>query len=403
MIGHTMRSLPDLGYSATPADSESARQKYIIGMAAILLLSTLHNMLGVFSVLLFAAATGALVRARVNIGWYSGAFYALALYALLRALFPSDVGLAVQLQEVPRFVAFAVFAFVVRRANLKELVGALLAFIAILLVPALLDAATGKMFSSGYRLYSLMPHANHLGYVCAVVILTFSYLYIVDFYRKGWVWAYLLVALCMLFASKSSGALFVLIFGFGAIFLSMKFTVLRFLYVIAAALILSFMLQTPVGQQALEKVTASDLELILEKADSHQFGNQGSSFAWRASYWIAMIRAQIDSGPYIVAFGQGASATSYAGQVFDFISKDPHSDVVKVLIEYGIIGLLIFFLLLVRASISAGTGLLSLVILFGPMLTGNSIISPPVVLPILICLALLRLASRKSNEKKNSA
>lgn len=377
-------------FAAAPPSAKGLRMGHVGGMLLVLVAATLHNSLGILAAIVFAAANGSLLRRRLNVGWFSGAFYLIAAYVLVRALFPSLVPFLAQSQEVVRFVAFAIFAYALHRLRVQEIALTLMLFLAFLLLPFALDLATGAFLSGDYRYRSLMPHANHLGYVCATVLITFLYLHFSRLYSPRGLYVFLAAALGMLVASKSSGALFVFMAGVLMIFLSFRFSVTRLVYAAMAVVAVVMALQTPLGQYALEKITVSDLDLIVEKARSHQFGNQGSSFAWRMSYWIAMIEAQFDSGSAIVLFGQGGGSTGDGNRVFDFISKDPHSDFVRLFIEYGVVGSLLILALLARGCMKAGPVALAMVILFGPMLTGNSIISPPVMFPILMNLFLLK-------------
>jgi len=359
-------------------------------MFIVLVAASLHNFLGILASLAFSAANGSLLRRHIHIGWFSGAFYLIAAYVLIRSAFPSLVPFLVQSQEAARFIAFAVFAYATQRMRVNEIALALMLFIGFLLMPFALDLATGAFLSDGYRYRSLMPHANHLGYVCAIILITFIYLHFHRIYSPRGFYPFVAVTLAMLALSKSSGALFVLLLGVLMIFLSFRLSATRLMYAAAAVGAVVAALQTPAGQYALEKITVSDLDLIVQKAQDHEFGNQGSSFAWRMSYWIAMIDAQFDAGSAIVLFGQGGGATGGGNRVFDFASKDPHSDFVRVFIEYGVVGSLLMLVALMRSCLRTGAVTLSAVILFGPMLTGNSIISPPVMFPILMSLFLIK-------------
>ena len=379
--------------TSAPAGHAGVRLTHVAGMLAVLIAATLHNSLGMLAAIIFSAANGNLLRSRLNIGWFSGAFYLIAAYVLVRLLFPSLVPLGVQAQEVLRFAVFAIFAYSLRSMRIQELVTALMMFLGFLLAPLAIDLVTGAVLSDSYRYRSIMPHANHLGYVCATILITFSYLHFGKIYSPRGLSLFMGAALGMLLASKSSGALFVFISGVLTIFLSLRFSAARLFYAAIAVTLAGVLIQTPVGQYALEKVAVSDLDLIVEKARSHEFGNQGSSFAWRASYWIAMLDAQFASGWPIVLFGQGGGATGGGNYVFDFISKDPHSDFVRVFIEYGALGSLLILLALARACMKSGPVVIAFVLLFGPMLTGNSIISPPVIFPILINLFLIKRLS----------
>src|SRR5690606_564703 len=109
---------------------------------------------------------------------------------------------------------------------------------------------------------------------------------------------------------KSVGAISMMVIGLAAIPLSSRFSVRHALLLVCLLGIVVALMSSPIGRLAFEKVAMISPELFMAKAETLQFGNQGSSFAWRLSYWLAMINAQLDSGWIALFFGHGGDATA---------------------------------------------------------------------------------------------
>ena len=237
--------------------------------------------------------------------------------------------------------------------------------------------------ASGVRRFSaLMPHANHLGYAAAsTLIVVFLLRERVEISRLQW-WVTLVTCIVLVVLSQSSGALLVVLLGFALFPAAFRPTPSRIGFAIILIISAVLMLASPLGQSALQKILVIDMDRIVLKSQLYQFGDQGSSLAWRISYWLAMIDALAASGPVTVLLGEGGAATARAEPIYFFMTKDPHSDVIKVLIEYGVIGLLLFFGALFTAIWRSRVGVLGFVAFFGPMLVGNSLTSPSVIFKI---------------------
>lgn len=371
-----------------------------IVLFAVLLSATVHNYVGVLVALTLVFWLRPFLSGRIYFGGFAGAFYIASLYALLRMIFPAAVTLDVQLQESVRFLAIAIFATAVWRMAPVPLLRALTWFfvVMLLLLPVYLTTGAFSVVdaSGALRFSALMPHANHLGYVAASSALTLLYIKIKKLTGN---WSHVLIAVLIVIvvSTRSSGALMVLVIGFAALVFILRPTFQRAAMILAGLLLMAGLLQTPPGQLALEKITAVDVDTAIDKATRYQFGDQGSSLAWRVSYWTAMINAQFDAGPRAVWFGHGGGAATQGDQLYFFMAKDPHSDFVKLFLDYGVLGTILIVTALARATWATGARLVGLVVFFGPMLTGNSLTSSPVIFILLCNAALLHAASKRAS------
>lgn len=397
---------PDAGDSsvnrvrkAPSRTGQRQRPFVILGFVAVLLSACLHNFAGIGAAFLFAILTGEFQRGRLPLQGYAGIFLLLSAYVLFRLVLPSPVSRLEQLQEFARLVGFATAASAMNRMSSEEILKAVLGFMALMVLLYPIFLATGLFSfvdSLGSRRFSaIMPSGNHLGYAAAATSLTLLYLQFSRRYAVAGVWFVHAMLFTIMLGTRSSGALMVLVIGAASIPLSVKPSVKRILISLLGVSVVLALLATPYGQLTIEKLMTFDVQEAMEKAQDHEFGNQGSSFAWRLSYWKAMIDAQLRQGGMYIWLGQGGSATESGQGVFYFMVKDPHSDLVKVFVEYGLIGLFLFFGLLGWQVLRSGAGLAAVAIFFGPMLAGNSLFSPPV---LLILVALITVISKRRLE-----
>lgn len=377
----------------------SKRSIFEAALLSVFLLATIHNYLGVIAALTLGATLTNLRKGRLFWGGLAPALYIAATFAAARMLIPSAQTMSGQAQEVVRFIAFAIFSTVIWRTSTGSMVRVLKLFFLIMLILLpiyLVTGAFGVIDASGARRFAgLMPYANHLGYIAASTALTLAYLVQTGVAPKNV--GFMLVALiCLIIATQSSGALLVLTLGLAALALKLRMSPRRLVGSLVGAAAIGVMLSSPIGQLALEKLAVIDLDTVLAKSENYKFGDQGSSLAWRFSYWTAMFNAQIESGRIAVLFGQGGGAATLGDELYFFMNKDPHSDFVKLFIEYGVIGGALLLAMLARSVWLSGAGILGLVIFFGPMLTGNSFTSSAVIF-VLICNVKILHETRRFN------
>ncbi|WP_236626284.1 O-antigen ligase family protein [Actibacterium mucosum] len=364
-----------------------------LGLFLVAFIAMLHNFAGVFAAVAYAFYLGELRNGTLKISGLAGAFWIVACVAFARLILPSSIPVVPQVEEVVRFASFALFAAAITRLSADRLLSVLAAILFLSLALFPVSEATG-LFSrpdaSGVNRFSaLMPHANHLGYMSAIIAVALLYLRLRGF-SQGKLWFATILAACLLVViSRSSGALLVSVLGVAVLPISLKPTPKRMLLTLVLFGVLFALSTTSQAQFALEKILITDFSHALAKASSYTFGNQGSSFAWRISYWYALLDTLFESGTYAILFGEGGAAGTKDQAVYFFMVKDPHSDLVKATIEYGVIGFSVIFSTLLYVSWRIGATFIGPVVLIGPMLTGNTLASVTVIFPILITLTML--------------
>lgn len=360
-----------------------------------------HNFAGVFAALLFACFYGPLRRGAIPLTGLCGTFVAIAAFSLGRAFVPGFTGIATQFEEPVRYLSYALFAsclLTLPRETMVKAMAVVMLFSLALYPIFVVTGQFGVMDASGNeRFAAYMPHANHLGYSATAIAITGIYVYLSGA-RIPFLGPMILAGIANVLLSESSGAFLVLTAGLMTLPLSQRSVVsgiALFLGILVVGSVVLF--STSFGISAIEKILAVDFYTVARRAESFTFGNQGSSFAWRLSYWRAMISAQIDAGYIAVLLGQGGGAGAQDAGLYFFMGKDPHSDFVKVFLEFGLIGVAIVFGALMLHILRRSNRLVRAIVLFGPMATANSLASPVVMFIIIICLfVLVSPQSRKS-------
>lgn len=375
------------------------RKPMVAAMLFVLVLASFQNFAGIFAAILLAVLSGEFRDGRLRFDGFVGAFYVITFYAIARMLMPSSVPIGGQLEEVLRVFGFAMFAAFAMRLRARELLWALTAYLVLTaaLYPIYLMTSFFAVtdFIGNRRFAGLMIHANHLGYVSASMAISLAYLRIARGYAFKRLWAVVALALILVVASRSSGAFLTAIAGFGLIPLSIRMSVRTLAVTVFAAVVLAALLLSPIGQNAIEKLVTFDPRTVMTRASRHAFGAQGSSFAWRMSYWLAIFSAQVESGTFYILFGQGGGSSAEGTRVFSFMTKDTHSDVMRVFLSFGVVGVMVIFGSLVTAVVRSRAILVASVVFFVPMLAGNSLFSSPVLFAlVLLCIVLGKIPDR---------
>ena len=398
--------------TARPVDSRPVRRQgwSPLGCAFVVLtlvVSSFHNFAGVGWILLVGLLSLLSVGLVLPRRGFAAALLLVSVAVAVLALLPNTAPFSSRIEEAVRFLAFAVFAVLVSRMSLKTLATSIVIFMTIVFLTDLAFIATGGFAivdSAGrLRFSSILSHANHLGYICAGVLI----IYVVQFralpgslHLRGFV---ILSAVLAIYTSQSAGAVLVAVLGIAVALIVPSISLRRVPHLLAALVVLFVMLQLPPVLAAVEKILIVDLSTAASRAERLAFGAQGSSFAWRISYWLALIDANASSGAFHLYFGQGGGATSAGNRTFFFVSHDPHSDLIKVFVEYGLVGLALIFGILVTAVIRHGPGLVPTAVLIGPMLAGNSLTTTAVTTALIALVYVHRLCARAQESLAGSS
>ena len=110
------------------------------------------------------------------------------------------------------------------------------------------------------------------------------------------------------------------------------------------------------------------------------------SFVWRVIYWSKLLATFFSESFVTVFFGVGVDHLTKGFMPYEFMDKDPHNDFIKVLLEYGVLGFILFlgFFRLIYKTLSKNFNIIILMVI--PMFFGNAIVNYPFNLTLIIIL-----------------
>ena len=117
---------------------------------------------------------------------------------------------------------------------------------------------------------------------------------------------------------------------------------------------------------------------------AYEPGGYGS-FLWRLIYWVQILQSFLANNAIVLFFGEGIDTLTKNNYLYPFMYTDPHNDYLKVLVEFGFLGLTLLFALLARVYFILKK-LDILIILMCPLFFANIIVSWPFNLVIILYL-----------------
>ena len=231
------------------------------------------------------------------------------------------------------------------------------------------------------RYKNVLGHSNHLAYVLSMLI------YFLVFHRPFKSKPVNIVCIIVLFVSliltKSTGGLLVL--AALIVYHAIKskrislFKKLAFLSLCIFAIIFAVNFSEKIAYQ-IHSVDFITWDFVLERVQNYTIngvnraGGHGS-FVWRIIYWSKLLFTFFSESILKIIFGVGVDHLTKGYMPYEFMDKDPHNDFIKVLIEYGILGLLLFlgFFRKIYKAINKNFNIIILMIV--PMFFGNAIVN----------------------------
>jgi O-antigen ligase len=231
------------------------------------------------------------------------------------------------------------------------------------------------------RYRNVLGHSNHLAYVLSMLI------YFLVFHRpfksKQVNNIFIIGLFVSLLLTKSTGGLLVLValLIYNAIkskrISFFKKTTFLLLCVIAILLAINFSEKIAYQLQSVDYLTWN---FVFERVQNYTIngvnraGGHGS-FVWRIIYWSKLLFTFFSESVVHLFFGLGVDHLTKGYMPYDFMDKDPHNDFIKVLIEYGILGLLLFFGFLRKIYKAVNKNFNIIILMVVPMFFGNAIVN----------------------------
>lgn len=287
-----------------------------------------------------------LVRGAISVNKISRLYLYLFLVVLtffgVHSLFPGGVQL-VYAKGLLRY--FAYFSFALYATTLSKRVILLLFKAIILFFIFSLPLAIYQINVLG-RYQNIFAHANHFSYV---LMICFYFILKHKVFSKSIRPIILFVMIVSLVLASSSGAILtvlgLLIYHY---FSKTKrnFFKFAFSFLVLASVVIAISFTEKISNQ-IGSLQYLDLDFIQDKAKVYEPGGYGS-FVWRLIYWVQILQSFLANNSVVLFFGEGIDTLTKDNYLYSFMYTDPHNDYLKVLVEFGIVGLLFLFAFLAR-------------------------------------------------------
>ena len=247
------------------------------------------------------------------------------------------------LKGLLRYFAYFSFALYASTINKKEI---LLIFKTVILFFVFSFPIAIYQINFLGRYQNIFAHANHFSYV---LMICFYYVLKYKAFKASIRPIIMFILILSLILASSSGAILtVLLLLLYHYFSKTKRSFFKFVFsfLVLMGVIVAVSFTDKVSAQ-IESLQYIDLDFIYEKAKVYEPGGYGS-FVWRLIYWMQILQSFLANNAFILFFGEGIDTLTKANYLYSFMYTDPHNDYLKVLVEFGILGLTLLFALLAR-------------------------------------------------------
>lgn len=270
-----------------------------------------------------------------------------------------------------RYISYFLFAILVYYFSINDIVGTFKTIIGYFVFTFPLGVY--QLIELG-RYQNIFSHANHLAYV-----LTFC-IYFLIFHKPFDKWIRticVIVLLVSLLLTKSSGGMMVFLFLLAYnVFMSKRISFKKKLGLLISCVIITFLVlfySEKISQQ-IETFEYLDWDFIKDRVVNFRAGGYGS-LMWRIIYWLRILFSFSLESLSNIMFGIGVDSLTTGNMPYPYMKKDPHNDFVKVLVEFGIIGLLLFIIFLKRIYNIVYKNINIIILLVIPLFFGNAIVN----------------------------
>lgn len=284
------------------------------------------------------------------------------------------------------YFSFSVFASYLTLKNIKYLFVLLVAYFILTLPLSLYQTVNlGR-----YR--NILGHSNHLAYVLSMII--YFLIFNSPFRSKKINIVCIILLSVSLILTKSTGGLLVILalLAYNGV-MSKKISLLnKFIFstlpIIGVTLAINLSEKIAFQFESLNFLT---WEFIEDRAT--QFSKDGviragghGSFIWRIIYWTATIYGFLSESFLKITFGLGVDHLTQGNMPYKFMKQDPHNDFVKALLEFGVLGLLLFvsFFWKVYKTVKKNFNIIILMIV--PTFFGNPTVNFSVTMTLILIL-----------------
>lgn len=288
-----------------------------------------------------------------------------------------------------RFLAYFLFAVLISYVNIKDIKHffKIAAFYFVLTIPVGI-----YQFLEWGRYRNTWDHSNHLAYVLSMTI--YFFIFHKPFKNKKVNLFCIIGLIVSLILTTSTGGILVLLvlLGYNAI-KSKRISFVKkitFLVLTIIATIFAINFSEKIAYQ-LESVNFLTYEFVMERVEIYTIDGVNraggfGSFVWRIIYWSKLMYTFFSESFLQITFGVGVDHLTKGYMPYEFMDKDPHNDFVKVLLEYGVLGLLLFLGFFRKVYKVLNKNFNIVILIAVPMFFGNTIVNYPFNVTLILIL-----------------
>ena len=250
------------------------------------------------------------------------------------------------------------------------------------------------LFIKGIRYSSFFEHPNHFAYTL-ICLITY---HLIKSKKQPFLLFFLILNLVL---TKSSGGLitlFALISPFILFYLKkINIYQLAFSFILLVAVLFSSDIIFYKLGNDLSSIYNIDYEVLVKKIENKSFGGYGSAM-WRIIYWSSIVFEFLKLNTTSIILGTGLDSLTKGNYFFNFMYTDPHNDYIKIFVEIGTLGLVIYFWFVLSIYKKLKNKKIIIILLL-PMFWGNIIVNMPFNI---VYISLLHFIEKTNLEKQNS-
>lgn len=345
-------------------------------MLLLFIIATINHRLLYFVIPIFFVANLFMKRfGKIEFNKFNSSFILLEIVVLLFLLIQSFGNLSIEfysLKGVARYTSYVAFALMISNISINHINIFFKCLIGFFIVTFPLGIY--EYFTIG-RSTVFFSHANHLAHVLVFCI---YFLLKNNLYTTSLRVVIFFVLLLSVFLTKTSGALLVLLILAAYNFLfSKKITLRNKVFIVIGPLLIGLPIIMTFSDKIIEQLESlSYLEwsFIKERVEEFKPGGYGS-FIWRIVYWIKILFSFMQENLFKILFGVGIDALTKGHMPYSYMYTDPHNDFLKILVEFGFVGLSMFLIFLRKIYLLTSRNIQLLVVILVPMLFDNAIVN----------------------------
>ena len=259
-------------------------------------------------------------------------------FFIIQSIFTFEIRLY-SIKGILRYLSYALFLFTVIHFKINK-IELFFKYMAIFLVLSTPIAVFQFMETGRYQ--NFFSHANHLSHL---IVITIYFVLRFSLFKTRMRWIVTILLLFTLLLTRTSGAiLMVMLLGLHAFFSTKKISFLNKLIIVTGPILA--VIYISINFAAKIKYQISTLEylqwdFIMRRVNDFKPGGYGS-FIWRVVYWLKIIFSFMTESLFKQWFGVGVDTMTKGNMPYDYMYTDPHNDFLKVLVEFGYVGLLMF-------------------------------------------------------------